>query len=54
MFELPDTITISSISYPVRTDFRVLHEIFTMLDDPDLTGADKTEALLRMFCTTRS
>ena len=54
MFELPDTITISSISYPVRTDFRVLHEIFTMLDDPDLTDADKTEALLRMFCTTRS
>ena len=46
MFELPDAITISSISYPVRTDFRVLHEIFVMLDDPDLTEADKTEALL--------
>ena len=27
MFELPDTITISSISYPVRTDYRVILEI---------------------------
>ena len=49
MFELPDTITISSISYPVRTDFRVLHEIFVMLDDPDLTDAGKTEAKQVLF-----
>ena len=53
MFELPDAITISSISYPVRMDFRALHEIFVMLDDPDLTDADKTEALLRMFYVRR-
>ena len=30
-------------------DFRVILEIFVMLDDPDLSDADKTEALLRMF-----
>ena len=35
--------------FSVRTDFRVILEIFVMLDDPDLTDADKTEALLRMF-----
>ena len=49
MFDLPSTVTISGIEYPVRTDFRTILEIFVMLDDPDLTDADKTEALLRMF-----
>ena len=41
------------MSYPVRTDFRVILEIFVMLDDPDFTDADKTEALLRMFYAER-
>ncbi len=48
-FILSDKVTISGIEYSVRTDFRVILEIFVMLDDPDLTDADKTEALLRMF-----
>ena len=48
-FHLPTSITVSGTEYPIRTDFRVILEIFTMLDDPDLTDADKTEALLRMF-----
>ena len=41
------------MEYPIRTDFRVILEIFVMLDDPDLSDADKTEALLRMFYTER-
>ena len=53
MFDLPSTVTISGIEYPVRTDFRTILEIFVMLDDPDLTDADKTEALLRMFYSER-
>ena len=53
MFDLPSTVTISGIEYPVRTDFRTILEIFVMLDDPDLTDADKTEALLRMFYVNR-
>ncbi len=53
MFHLPYTVTVSGTEYPVRTDFRVILEIFVMLDDPDLTVADKTEALLRMFCIER-
>ena len=53
MFTLPDTVTVSGREYPVRTDFRVILEIFVMLDDPDLTDADKTEALLRMFYVNR-
>jgi len=52
-FSLPDTVTVSGIEYPVRTDFRTILEIFVMLDDPDLTDADKTEALLRIFYVNR-
>ena len=36
MFSLPTTVTVSGRSYPVRTDFRVILEIFVMLEDPDL------------------
>ncbi len=53
MFDLPTFVTVSGTEYPVRTDFRVVLEIFVMLDDPDLTDADKTEALLRMFYSER-
>ena len=49
MFSLPTTVIVSGRSYPVRTDFRVILEIFVMLEDPDLSDSDKTEALLRMF-----
>ncbi len=53
MFSLPNAVTIHETEYKVRTDFRVILEIFVMLDDPDLTDADKTEALLRMFYIDR-
>ena len=49
MFSLPTTVTINATEYEVRSDFRTVLEIFIMLDDPDLSDADKTEALLRMF-----
>ena len=53
MFNLSDTVTVSGTEYPIRTDFRVILEIFVMLDDPDLSDADKTEALFRMFYVER-
>ena len=53
MFDLSSTVTISDIEYRIRSDFRTILEIFVMLDDPDLTDADKTEALLRMFFIER-
>ena len=52
-FSLPDTVIVCGAEYPIRTDFRVILEIFVMLDDPDLNDADKTEALLRMFYKER-
>ena len=53
MFSLPTTVIINAIQYEIRSDFRTVLEIFTMLDDPDLSDADKTEALLRMFYVNR-
>ena len=49
IFSLPTSVAAGYKSYSVRSDFRVILEIFVMLDDPDLTDADKTEALIRMF-----
>ena len=49
IFSLPTSVAAGDKSYSVRSDFRVILEIFVMLDDPDLTDADKTEALIRMF-----
>ena len=53
MFSLPFTVTVSGREVPVRTDFRVILEIFVMLADVALSDADKTEALLRMFYEER-
>ena len=53
IFSLPTSVAAGDKSYSVRSDFRVILEIFVMLDDPDLSDADKTEALLRMFYVNR-
>jgi hypothetical protein len=53
MFTLPTTVVIAGREVPVRTDFRVVLEIFVMLADPALSDTDKTEALLRMFYEER-
>ena len=53
MFELEDTVTIDGKSYNIRTDFRVILEIFVMLNDLDLDDGDKTEALMQMFYIDR-
>ena len=52
-FSLPTSVAAGDKSYSVRSDFRVILEIFVMLDDPDLSDADKTEALLLMFYSER-
>ena len=53
MFELPEIITINNTEYSIRTDYRVILEIFIMLNDPELSDGDKAEALLRMFYVDR-
>ena len=53
MFELQDAVTVDGRSYRIRTDFRVILEIFVMLQDPELDDGDRTEALMQMFYVDR-
>ena len=53
LFNLPVSVQISGAEVSIRTDFRVILEIFVMLSDPELSDTDKTEALLRMFYEDR-
>lgn len=48
-FTLPTTVEAGGETFAVRTDFRVILEILLMLQDGDLSEADKAEALLTMF-----
>lgn len=48
-YNLPKSVEIDGESYAIRYDFRVILEIMTMLQDTDLSGSDKTEALISMF-----
>ena len=41
MFTLPIQVTVSGREYPVRTDFRVILEIFVMLADPALSDTER-------------
>ena len=46
---LPASVEIGGVSYEIRTDFRVILDIFVMLSDPDLSGTDRAEGILQMF-----
>ena len=46
---LPTSVEIGGESYEIRTDFRVILDIFVMLSDPDLSGTDRAEGILAMF-----
>lgn len=52
-FSLPKSVTIDGEEYAIRYDFRVILEIIVMLQDEELDGADKAEALLTMFYVDR-
>ena len=41
MFSLPTTVTVSGTEYSVRTDFRVILEIFVMLSDLSLSDTER-------------
>lgn len=48
-FSLPKSVDIDGREYAIRYDFRVILEIILMLEDAELSGAEKTEALITMF-----
>lgn len=49
IYDLPKTVYLDGAEYDIRYDFRVILEIITMLNDEELSNADKAEALLSMF-----
>ena len=48
-FTLPKAVTIDGEEHEIRYDYRVALDIISMLNDPDLGGSDKAEALMQMF-----
>ena len=48
-FELPTKLDICGEEYEIRSDYRVILEICTALNDPDLTQSDKALVLLDLF-----
>ena len=49
MFRLPCEVTIKDRDYQIRTDFRVILEIFVMLDDPGLAEADARDKRIEKY-----
>lgn len=48
-YNLPKTVIVDGREQAIRYDFRVILEIITMLQDNELSGEEKTEAVLEMF-----
>lgn len=40
-WEFPTSINVGGVDYEIRTDYRVVLDLFTALSDPDLTDADE-------------
>lgn len=48
-YGLPRAVEIDGENYEIRTDFRVILEIFELLNDPELSDADKAEGIIEIF-----
>lgn len=48
-YGLPTSVEINGKNFDVRYDFRVVLDIFEALNDPELSDADKAQAVLEMF-----
>lgn len=40
-WEFPTSLNVGGVDYEIRTDYRVVLDLFTALSDPDLTDADE-------------
>lgn len=45
-WELPESIEIQGVTYPIRTDYRCILDILTDLSDPEADGQDRALAVL--------
>lgn len=49
MYELPHSVVICGVEYPVETDYRVILDVFSVLNDSDLTADEKGIGVLGIF-----
>lgn len=45
-WELPYSVEVQSVTYPIRTDYRCILDILTDLSDPEADGEDRAAAVL--------
>lgn len=48
-YGLPQTVNVNGKEQEIRSDYRVMLEIFEALNDPELTQEEKAEAVITMF-----
>lgn len=49
IYDLPTSVTVCGVPYPIRSDFRAVLDICTALTDPDLSDQDKVIVTLDIF-----
>ena len=48
-YGLPKSVEIDGVQFAIRYDYRVILDIFEMMNDPDLSDEDRALAMLQMF-----
>ena len=49
VWELPTTADIGGTEYEIRSDFRAVLDVLTVLDDPELTDGERGEIAMEIF-----
>lgn len=49
MYDLPHSVEVCGVEYPIETDFRVILDIFSILNGVDLTIEEKTIGAIGVF-----
>lgn len=48
-YTLPTSVNIDGIEHPIRSDYRVILDIISALNDDDFTDREKAIAMMRLF-----
>lgn len=48
-YDLPTSLTIGEVVHPIRSGWRAVMDIFSMLSDPQLEREDKQDTMVRIF-----
>lgn len=48
-YDLPTSLTVGGVGYPIRYGWRAVMDIFAAFNDPELDNGEKTEVMLRIL-----